>query len=318
MDKFENNKNLIFEVLDDKLFTEIDKRIKDTFSIKNNNEIIINGKIVKIEYQHWFSSKKSRRSRQLNIKIKYNNDLDDLHIVKFLEKIKKYILDKERKFVLLIDEASEYYRNISYNKLQKIEVYLRSLIYKVLIKHKGDLWDKFIIPIIQNLNIRNIDQIKNNPDFMLQELDFGTLINLFFDDLITFDYSSLPKDEELKTKTIEELIQIINSTKPISINKLYFGKYSLSLDDFKQIQKYRNNVMHFKEIKYNNYSQFSSAANRQLKILETIIKDLEGNSLEDAVNIISKIDFSGIIESMRNVATKFLDIAGKYIKNIDE
>ena len=318
MEEYTNVKKLVFEVLDDDLFTEIDERIKDKFNINKNGLILISNKKAKIEYQHWFSGRKSKYSRQLNIKIRYNNDLTELQIAKFLEKLKKFLLGKERNFVLLIDEASEYYRNTSFDKLQKIEVDLRSLIYKAFIRYKGTLWDKNIIPMIKSLNIRNFDQIKNKPDFMLQELEFGTLINLFFDDLIKFDYSSLPSEAELRTKSIDELVKIIKSTKPISINEMYFEKYSLSLDDFLIIKEYRNKVMHFKEINYNDYSQFNSASTRQLNKLETIIKDLEGNTLEEMFNILSKIDFSAIVETIRNSLSALTNATTNALKSNDD
>lgn len=313
MEEYSNKKKLIFEVLDDDLYTEIDEKIRDKFNV-SNNEITIANKKALINYQHWFSGKKSKHSRQLNIEIQYNSDLSDIEIVKFLEKIKNFLLGKERKFVLLIDEASEYYRNISFDKLQKIEVLLRSLIYKVFIRHKGTLWDKDIIPMIESLNIRNFNQIKNNPDFMLQELEFGILVNLFFEKLINFDYSSLPNEEELKKKSVDELIKIIMETKPISINELYFNKYNLSLPDFQQIQKYRNKVMHFKEIKYSEYNQFDLAANRQLDILNCIIKDLKGNTLESAYEALANIDFSGIAETVKNATM----VLGNAIKSITD
>lgn len=315
MSEYKNVKKLIYEVLDDDLFTCIDERIKEKFNLTDNNEITISSKKAKVYYQHLFSSKKSKHSRQFNIEIKYNNDLTEEQICKFLEKVKNFLNNKERKFVLLIDEASDYYRNLSFNVLQKIEVSLRCLIYKVFIKHKGTLWDKDILPIIENLNIRNLDQLKNNPDFMLQELEFGTLINLFFDDLITFDYSSLPSDEELKNKSNDDLIEIIKSTKPISINDLYFSKYNISWNDFKQMQNYRNKVMHFKEIKYNEYSQFHSASKRQMNILDTIVKDLGGNSLESVYKAIASIDFSGFSEVIKN-ATSSLVSAMKSLPDI--
>lgn len=309
-------KKLIFEVLDDDLFTEIEDRIREKFDIDKNGLVTICKKKAQINYQHWYSAKKSKYSRQLNIIVKYSKNLTDLQIVKFLEKLKDYLLKKERNFVLLIDESSEYYRNISFDRLQKIEINLRSLIYKVFIRYKGALWDRDIIPMIESLNIRNFNQIKNKPDFMLQELEFGTLINLFFDDLIKFDYSSLPNKDELKTKSVEELVQIIESTTPTSINKMYFSKYNLSLNDFNIIKKYRNMVMHFKEINYNTYRQFNSTAKRQLEKLEKIIRDLEGNSLEDIAKIVLSIDFSSIVETIKNSLNNvYNNLTGSIDKN---
>ena len=102
----------------------------------------------------------------------------------------------------------------------------------------------------------------------------------------------LIEDTELSKKTKEELLDLIKSQNILAFWELFFPKIKLK-EKVCEIIRYRNQIMHFKGIKYSDYSHCKKLWTQIIPLIEKANKELEMESMAILLaEQFKKIDFS--------------------------
>ena len=203
------------------------------------------------------------------------------------------------------DESSKYMSEKLFPYISKYERQLRYLIYLTFINILGNEW--------VNKTIKNNKDIKldsYNPDDILEKLTLDEYDSFLFDDI--YYYNPIETLESITEAINKEDFNsknwkfILNSKKAYSIWNKYFKKNNLDYvkDYHKRIKKYRNKVMHSKNIGYDDFVELRSIlkkTNKQLKVTIDGIKEYKYES----------VDINDILASLGSVMVKFQESSKK-------
>lgn len=223
-------------------------------------------------------------------KLQLSKIIDSLHENVFQTTFKDYI-------EVLKDESSSYLSQKLFLDMYNIEVGLRSILKKILISVFGAEWKKKIF----DDNFQPKRNEKKLESLTLEELYYIMFVNKRF----------LPsyKEDELKVKTKEDLITIVNSIQTLTFWERFFPKIKLK-EKVCELKRYRNDVMHFKGIKYKDYETCKKLCTKINPLIEKANSELEMESMVSLlVDEFKKIDFSAIKSAFLSLAREIGKIA---------
>lgn len=199
----------------------------------------------------------------------------------FIDIINKYYTEKNRfSLNVLRDDISKYYGEKLYPKINRIENYLREIIYTFMGRNLGVDWSNRSLPEDISNNIRKKDKV-GSLNNILQYTDFIELGDFLFTEFPLYKNQKNLTEELAKLGDIQSLQEILKKYEYKSNWDRYFSdqldseKFEM---EWKELYKYRNMVAHNKEIRKKDYEEV-------LKI----IKKLEG-VFEKCLTKISDID----------------------------
>lgn len=196
-----------------------------------------------------------------------NNDIESAKILSdYNEKVLDVLKANSYRFSLLINESSQFFERMLYPLVAEYEIKLRKLIKVALFSIDGKAREKINKKIKDNKEVKkntNKDDTNENYsiDSFLEQADLGSVFDFLFlnDELIGHI------NENKKTFTSRTaLIEYITKYDKNSIWEDFFSevfKGSIIPDIFGDIKKFRNDVMHFHTM---NYEQYISSE-KQLK-----------------------------------------------------
>lgn len=174
---------------------------------------------------------------------------------------------------------------------------LRYLVLLVLTKAFGDNWDKETVPDELEKSVKKKTRGNYNTKKILEQLDLHEMQSFLFDKReknINALLDTVFSREALDSKSKEDIIDIINDSRPVSLWERNFhdiGDAEKWEQDINSIRACRNNIAHHKSIKYQEYLS-------SLKVLKGII-----SNLDKAIIKIKERDFTD--ENRFDVLTRF-------------
>ena len=186
--------------------------------------------------------------------------LEDAHfrILRNAEFRKKYHI------VLLCDDVSSYYCVKAYPIFHEYEKQIRRLIYKYLTMSWGALWvDKTITEELKK-QLKERTKGKSSEQLiaqMLHEMDMSQLELYLFEpkrDMSTADVIDIKlSNENIENLTKDEIVSIIQSSRPHSLWDRYFSAH-IEIEDLQTkmtiIRDNRNKVAHCKQFYYDDFN----------------------------------------------------------------
>ncbi|HGF7174129.1 hypothetical protein [Enterococcus hirae] len=202
-------------------------------------------------YKTYYGNAKNTKDAgfYLDIKIDYNNN--KRKYAEVLSFILQNLKTKKRNsfyLVVLNDELSRYFAEISYKSMSVYERILRQLLLVITTPTDGKNWSKNFGIRKKSLN----SEEKNSIEQGLEELDLSELEALFFDPIVNFDednYNSKFSMENIEELSKNEIIRIIRNNKPSSFWNRHIQKF-IQIDNLydrmQNIRKQRNKIAHNK------------------------------------------------------------------------
>lgn len=193
------------------------------------------------------------------------------------------------KYRLLTEEASQFFALRLYPYAVEFETKLRKFIYTALF----DLDDKAneLATKIYNstMGVKKENKLNSLPDYdFLSEKEMHEIFDfLFANDEFLSQVKSLSSTNNTsqRHKTKNELLEEINSMSDTSIWAQIFQPFfgdSILPEVYNQIQKYRNDVMHFHNIGYKDYISIHQLFRKAIKDLDKQIS--KGVVIEDTTS----------------------------------
>ena len=265
----------------------------------------------KVFYKTYFGNAKNKKDAgfYLDIKIEYKKNKR-----KYADVLSSIIQElKTRKkndfyLVVLSDELSRYFTEISYKSLSIYERKLRQLLLVITTPMDGKDWSDNFKSNKVNLNSKE----KNNIERGLEELDLSDFEALFFKPVVNFDeynYNSKFSMEKIEQLSKDEIIEMIKNNKPDSFWDRYIQKYiKINNMDLRMenIRNQRNKIAHNKYLSSEDQKKF--------------IKDVKyvSEKIDEAIEeiIIHKEKFD--IEIMNNILGSFKKLVEYIVKQYSD
>ncbi|MGQ4223613.1 hypothetical protein [Enterococcus mundtii] len=262
----------------------------------------------------------------LDIKIDYNNNKRKYaEILSFI--IQKLKINKKNNFYLVVlnDELSRYFAEISYKSLSIYERMLRRLLLVITTPMDGKNWSGNFEINKKSLNSKE----KNSIEQGLEELDLSELEALFFEPTVNFDEHNY--DNKFSIKNIEnlsknEIIRIIKNNKPNSFWNRHIQRFiqidSLT-DRMQNIRNQRNKIAHNKYFSSEDQKKFMNDVQYVSKKINEAIKEIIMHKEKFNIEVMN-IDLSPykkIMEITEQIMKQYTDILPQinfpdYIKHI--
>lgn len=214
-------------------------------------------------------------------------------------------------FTVISNDLSEYYANRLFPKVQKYELSLRRILIIALLP----LEEKDIIYQIKKETKGKLDFSKIKTTEKIEELGISDLHNIIFELNINSVSDIKGYFSNFNEKNEYELKKLVNSYLPINVWDKFFKPYFSSVDkssineeEYKNIRRFRNDVMHFHSISYQKYLKkeklLSSAITELENIEEGMIKDWDFELTRELINDISRTQLIDSFTSMANVISE--------------
>ncbi len=215
------------------------------------------------------------------------------------QKIKKGEHRKNYYLTVAYDEPSKYMSEKIFPYISKYERQLRYLIYLTFINTLGNEW---VVKTIKNNNGIKLDSY--NPDDILEKFTLDEYDSFLFDDI--YYYNPIETLESITEAINKEDFNsknwkiILNSKKPYSLWDKYFKKNGLDYvkDYHNRIKRFRNKVMHNKNVNYYDFIEMRSILKKTNKQLKGTIDDIKEYKYES-------VDINDILASLGSVMAKF-------------
>ncbi|MDT2699983.1 hypothetical protein P7E08_06690 [Enterococcus gallinarum] len=285
-------------------------------------------KMYKAFYKTYYGNAKNRKDSgfYLDIKIDYQNNkrkyADVLSAI--IQDLKKH---KKNDFYLVIlnDELSRYFAEISYKSLSMYERKLRQLLLVITTPTEGKNWSD---SLGDNSTLNSKE--KNNIEQGLEELDLSEFETLFFDKVVNFDeynYDSKFKVENIDHLEKEEIIEIIKSNKPESFWDRYIQKY-IQIDNIavrmKNIRKQRNKIAHNKYFSSEDQKKFMRDVRYVSKKIDEAIVEIMSHKEKFNIDFMNfdLNQLKKIAETTEKISKQYSEILSKtnlanYLKTIE-
>lgn len=282
----------------------IDKKFDYANSIINFNEKEILCNIEASEFE---------KSVSVILEIEGNTEKEARLLDECKQKIKRGGHRKKYHLTVAYDESSKYMSEKLFPYISKYERQLRYLIYLTFINTLGNEW---VIKTIKNNKDIKLDSY--NPDDILEKFTLDEYDSFLFDDI--YYYNPIETLESITEAINKDDFNsknwkfILNSKKPYSIWNKYFRKNNLDYvkDYHKRIKKYRNKVMHSKNIDYDDFVDLRSIlkkTNKQLKVTIDGIKEYKYESV-DVYDIMASL--SGVMVKVQETSRILYDALKPY------
>lgn len=251
--------------------------VMDEEKTKNQEDLVVNlpitGKWVEFSieykkqtynafYKTYYGNTKNRKNVgfYLEIKIDYQKDKRK-HADAFSYEIQQLKKSKKDDFYLVVmdDELSRYFAEISYKYLAIYERKLRQLLLVITVPIDGKNWSENLKDNNSDLNSTEKNKIERG----LEELDLSDFETLLFNPVVNFDkhnYDNKFNIKNLDKLSKDDIIEIIKENKPESFWDRYIQKYIQINDDvpdkMKNIRKQRNKIAHNKYFSSEDQKEF--------------------------------------------------------------
>lgn len=279
--------------------------IKDRFGLQDN--------IIKIDGQEIYCIiEASNYNKSCSVIMSINGNTEKE--ARVLDKCKQILKrGKHRKLYYLTiayDESSKYMAEKIYPYLSKYERLLRYLIYLTFINTLGNEWVNETLRYNKNIKLDTY-----NPDDILEKFNFDQFDSFLFDDIYYYNpietLDSVTKALNNEDFNVNNWKFILNSKKPYSIRSKYFKEKQLDYvkNNHDNLRKFRNKVMHNKNIDYDEFIENRKLIRMTNKQLENTIEGIKSNKYE-TVNI------KDLIVSIGNLAIKANNVASGVLENM--
>lgn len=278
-------------------------------------------KTYKAFYKTYYGNAKNRKDAgfYLDIKIDYqNNKRKYADILSTIIQDLKIAKRTDFYLVVLNDELSRYFAEISYRSLSIYERKLRKLLLVITAPAGGENWSNNLGESNTVVNSTGKSSIEQG----LEELDLSEYESLFFDIVVNFNednYDRKFKLENLNQLSKSDIIQIIRTNKPESFWNKYIQKY-IQIDNIavrmKNIRKQRNKIAHNKYFSSEDQKRFSKDVNYITRKIDEAIEEIINNS--------DKFDTNDMTRSLNalkkavNIAIASLGSYGEVLKSFIE
>lgn len=232
---------------------------------------------------------------------------------KFISRFTEFLGRNYLKHSELSNDLSSYFAQRLYPKFQKYESALR----KIFVLALSPLEDENIVKIIKEKTNDRLDLSQIHTVKYIENLQIAELHTLIFEfNLNRID--NLPEHfKDFQNKSESDLRKMINSTLPITIWERHFLAFAHSdksgtlKNNYDEIRKYRNDVMHFHRITYRRYQKIVSLlsdASTELEVLEnSMLRNWDFESTRKLVNDISNQDFVAGVSNLSKTVAMSMD-----------
>ncbi len=262
----------------DLTMTQVEDDFKNMMSLlfKNVTEqefifVIDDSESFSFKYTHIV---KSDKILYLKVETDYSEMVSAKALNDVVEKISNGKHRKDYNVIRAYDETSNVYCSKLMPLFGEFERRMRELLYVTLVKAFGNEWFQKSFDEKLSSDIKGRSDVNKNKliENALDELTYEQLKQLLFDPFTLYNFSDLLEselsEENLKSLEKEDIVKIINNCRKRSMWERFFA-YNKNLitmpDDINYLQKYRNRVMHNKNI---NYYEFIEVCKR-LNIVNT-------------------------------------------------
>ena len=236
----------------------IDKNDYQTY-IKNINLTASNG----LEITKKNKKAKGRDIFYLNLSISENNIKAAQALSEIFESVNKILIEKNVKFYVLTNEASQLFVQELYPLACQFETTLRKFIYCAIFDVSEKATDEIVEKINKTISNKEGRIFKNTPHYdLLSNATFEQIFNFLFSNDDFFDDAKQTVNQIVNTYnrrfTKDILIREIEKIEENTIwNKIFAEKFSDSI--LPQIHElligFRNDIMHFHYIDYQTYQK---------------------------------------------------------------
>ncbi len=220
------------------------------------------------------------------------------------------------------DESSEYYANKLYPLLSAYERKLRKLIYLTIIKLYGSEWVKETMDISmenmpKNKHLKNMSE-NERIERALEEFAYADYRRYLFEDvnkkvpvnLLSEILDNINDKGYIKKEIRNQMKNVVNDSRCLWTK--FFGDVKIvDLDkNIDNVSKFRNKVMHCKEILYYDFVKANEYISQSEADLDEAIFNLENNKYN------LNVKYSDILESLHNTLTHMPIIENSAISSL--
>lgn len=223
--------------------------------------------------------------------------------------------------ICALDESSEYYCNKVYPLLNKCERNLRALTYSFITKAFGYRWCDETLDVAQQNKLKSNFKVKNKVakkqaliESALDEFTWKEYIDYLFTKHTFSNIDSSLEIDELKNKTHQQLMDIIEQYRPVTLWEKYImplPKEEDFLDNLNEIREKRNNIAHNKIFTKEDYEFCKDNLGMLLELINKGQKHLESLLLDEQhLSELAKDAYSslyGLSEMMVTLNKKIAD-----------
>lgn len=270
-----------------------------------------------IIYNYNFKESKNKNNIRLKIStLKGTSTSEEAKEIDFLKnKIRNGAHRKDYRIIIDFDGASEYYCSKLYRFISIFERRIRQFIYIITLSAYGNSWVEktFTDEILNDVKAKENDS-KRHIEMALECFTFQNIIDYLFTKRYEVELeeviNSAKKIANNPENSKEDIIKVLNKAKKSSLWDKLFDRYGskFSEDDIDQIRKIRNDVMHNKEIRTEEFDSYKKLLRNCNKKLVNAISEVESENYPDTLNIIDIFySLSETMKSMENLGKSVIE-----------
>lgn len=209
------------------------------------------------------------------------------------------------------DESSKYMAEKLYPYISKYERLLRYVIYLTFINTLGNKWVSETLE-----HNKNIDFNANKVEDILEQFNLEHYEYFLFDEVHYYNAEEVLEEitEAINNDDFNKSRWklILNKKRPYSLWDKYFSSKELDYvrDNHQYLRKFRNKVMHNKNIEYDDFKRYRSIIRRTNKQLLNTIEDIKS----EKINTISVLDLVG---SFKNLIEKTYQLTESFVNFVN-
>lgn len=272
-------------------------------------------KMYKAFYKIYYGNAKDKKDSgfYLDIKINYQNNKRKYadvfsNIIQILKRYKK----DDFYLVVLNDELSRYFTEISYKSLSVYERKLRQLFLVIIAPTDGKYWSGNLGDNKHNINSKE----KNHIEEGLEKLNLSDFEDLFFEKVVRFDDSDYDKKFDIKNiekLSKEEIIKIIKDNRPNAFWNMYIQEY-IQIDNIStrmnNIRKQRNKIAHNKYFSSEDQKDFIKDVKYVSRKIDEAIQEIVNNKEKFNIKFMN-IDLSSlekVVKLTEKISKQYMEI----------